>query len=151
VIIGGTAAANVTVTSATAITATTPTHAAGAVNVIVTNSNGLSGSLANGFTYSAPSETVLLEDSFNDNSLDFAKWTPHNLFSGFTDTAVFASSQAASNDCLTQAQPGPIHPDCRDQSSRLSHTRVQELPEAGFSREFIPFEFLSTKMAMMTD
>ena len=50
---GGTAATNVVVTNSTTITATTPAHAAGAVAVAVTNSNGLSGNLANGFTYVA--------------------------------------------------------------------------------------------------
>jgi hypothetical protein len=47
---GGTAATNVTVVSGTSITATTPAHAAGAVNVVVTDSSG-SGTLTNGFTY----------------------------------------------------------------------------------------------------
>ena len=47
---GGTAATNVTVVSSTSITATTPAHAAGAVNVVVTDSGG-SGTLTNGFTY----------------------------------------------------------------------------------------------------
>jgi hypothetical protein len=47
---GGTAATNVTVVSSTSITATTPAHAAGAVNVVVTDSSG-SGTLTNGFTY----------------------------------------------------------------------------------------------------
>ena len=40
---GGTAATSVIVTNSTTITATTPAHAAGAVAVTVTNSNGLSG------------------------------------------------------------------------------------------------------------
>src|SRR6201999_1002859 len=47
---GATAATNVTVVSATSITATSPAGS-GAVTVTVTNSNGQSGSLANGFTY----------------------------------------------------------------------------------------------------
>ena len=42
---GGTAASSVTVVSGTSITATTPAHAAGAVNVVVTDSNG-SGTLS---------------------------------------------------------------------------------------------------------
>jgi hypothetical protein len=54
VTLGGTAATNVVVASSTTITATTPAHAAGAVAATVTNSNGLSGNLANGFTYIAP-------------------------------------------------------------------------------------------------
>jgi len=48
---GSTAATNVVVVSATQITATTPAGSAGAVTVTVTNSAGLSGSLANAFTY----------------------------------------------------------------------------------------------------
>ena len=48
---GGTAATGVTVTSSTTITATTPAHAAATVNVVVTNSDSQSGTLANGYTY----------------------------------------------------------------------------------------------------
>ena len=50
VTLGGTAATNVVVASSTTITATTPAHAAGAVTATVTNSNGLSGNLASGFS-----------------------------------------------------------------------------------------------------
>ena len=50
---GGTAATNVTVASSTSITATTPAVAAGAVNVVVTNSDKLNGALNNGYTYTA--------------------------------------------------------------------------------------------------
>jgi hypothetical protein len=58
VAVGGTAATNVVVTSATQITATTPAHAAGAVTVTVTNPDTQIGSLANGFTYvAAPAVT----------------------------------------------------------------------------------------------
>ena len=48
---GGTAATNVTVASSTTITATTPVHTSGTAAVTVTNSSGLSGSLAGGFMY----------------------------------------------------------------------------------------------------
>jgi hypothetical protein len=58
VTLGGTAATNVNVGSSTSITATTPAHAAGAVDVVVTNTGGQSGTLASGFTYSAPGPTV---------------------------------------------------------------------------------------------
>jgi hypothetical protein len=47
---GGVAATNVVVVSGTSITATTPAHAAGAVNVAVTV-NSTTGTLTNGFTY----------------------------------------------------------------------------------------------------
>ena len=48
---GGTAATGVTVVSSTSITATTPAHAAGAVNVVVTNTDAQSGTRTNGYTY----------------------------------------------------------------------------------------------------
>jgi hypothetical protein len=87
--IGGVPGTNVIVTNSTTITATTPAHAAGAVSVTVTNTNGLSGTRANGFTYTVPAgETVLLADDFNDNSLDQTKWQVGNLFSGFTDAGL---------------------------------------------------------------
>jgi len=50
---GGTAATAVTVLNSTSISATTPAHAAGAVSVGVTNTNGQSGALANGYTYTS--------------------------------------------------------------------------------------------------
>lgn len=50
---GGAAATNVVVANSTSITATTPAGSAGSVTVSVTAS-GNSGSLANGFTYTAP-------------------------------------------------------------------------------------------------
>src|SRR6266849_7825782 len=52
---GTTAATSVTVASSTTITATTPAHAAGAVNVVVTNTDGQSGPLSNGYTYTSAS------------------------------------------------------------------------------------------------
>jgi len=51
--IGGTAATGVTVVNATQITATTPAHVAGTVNVAVTNPDILTGTLSNGYTYVA--------------------------------------------------------------------------------------------------
>jgi phosphatidylserine/phosphatidylglycerophosphate/cardiolipin synthase-like enzyme len=88
---GGTPATNVSVVGSTTITATIPAHAAGAVNVTVINPNNQSTTLTNGFTYTSsgpPPETVLLADDFNDNSLDTAKWTANNVFSGFTDSQI---------------------------------------------------------------
>jgi hypothetical protein len=54
---GGAAATNVTV-SATQITASTPPHAQGSVNVVVTNPDGQSATLGSGFTYAALAPTV---------------------------------------------------------------------------------------------
>ncbi|MGC2184325.1 MAG: IPT/TIG domain-containing protein, partial [Terriglobales bacterium] len=52
--LGGTLATGVTVVNSNAITATTPAHAAGAVSVVVTNTDAKTGTLTNGFTYTAP-------------------------------------------------------------------------------------------------
>ncbi|MEA2238310.1 MAG: hypothetical protein QOC81_3034 [Thermoanaerobaculia bacterium] len=54
---GGTLATNVSVTS-TAITATTPAHAAGKVDVVVTNGDTQSATLALGYTYTPPAPTI---------------------------------------------------------------------------------------------
>ncbi len=48
---GGVAATNVVVNSSTKIFCTTPAHAAGDVDVVVTNTNTASGTLSGGFTY----------------------------------------------------------------------------------------------------
>ena len=57
---GGTAATGVNVVSSTSITATTPAHAAGAVSVVVTNTDNQTGTFSNGYTYttSNPAPTV---------------------------------------------------------------------------------------------
>jgi len=68
-----------------------PAHASGPVNVVVTNLNGQSATLTNGFTYAAAAETTLLEDDFNDSAVNLAKWSQNNLFSGFTDSTVPAT------------------------------------------------------------
>jgi hypothetical protein len=89
--IGGAAATGVSVLNGSTITAITPAHAAGAVNVVVSNADLQSATLVNGFTYTAPAppaETVLLADDFNDNALNPAKWSASQLFSGFTDNSV---------------------------------------------------------------
>lgn len=48
---GGVPASNVNVASGTSITATTPNHASGTVNVVVTNGDGQSGTLTNGYNF----------------------------------------------------------------------------------------------------
>jgi hypothetical protein len=55
--LGGAAATGVNVVSGTRIDASTPPHAAGAVDVVVTNSDGQSGVLPAGFTYTAPTSS----------------------------------------------------------------------------------------------
>jgi hypothetical protein len=58
--LGGTAATGVTVVNSTTITATTAAHSAGAVNVVVTNTDAQSGTLPSGYTYTSsnPAPTV---------------------------------------------------------------------------------------------
>jgi hypothetical protein len=63
---GGTTASNITVVDATTITATTPAHAAGAVDIVVTNPDSQSGTLAAGFTYNAPPPPTV--SSINPNT-----------------------------------------------------------------------------------
>jgi hypothetical protein len=62
---GGTAATSVVVVGPTQITATTPAHAAGAVNVVVTNVDTSSGTLTNGYTYNTQRF-----DANGDNTID---------------------------------------------------------------------------------
>ena len=59
VAIGGTAATNAVVVSSTSITATTPAHAAGAVSVVVTNTDAQTGTLTNGYTFTSGLGLVL--------------------------------------------------------------------------------------------
>jgi hypothetical protein len=65
---GGTPASSVTVNSDTSLTAVTPAHAAGAVDVTVVTSNGTA-TVTGGFTYVVPG-TTLLSDDFNDGTAD---------------------------------------------------------------------------------
>ena len=51
---GGTAATSVTFVNSTTITCVTPAHAAGLVNVVVTNPDGQTGTGTNVYTYNAP-------------------------------------------------------------------------------------------------
>ena len=51
--LGGTPAIGVTVVSSTTITATTPAHAAGAADVVVSNAEQHAGTLPNGYTYTS--------------------------------------------------------------------------------------------------
>jgi len=61
---GGTAATNVKIVSSTSMTAMTPAHAAGAVNVVVSNTNG-SNTLTNGFTYTTSTTVISIAQKAN--------------------------------------------------------------------------------------
>jgi hypothetical protein len=65
VTLGGTAATNVVVVSGIKITAKTPAHASGAVNVTVTNTDTSNGTLTNGYTYNPQ-----VFDPNNDGTID---------------------------------------------------------------------------------
>jgi hypothetical protein len=84
---GETAATKVTFISSTSITATTPAQAAGGVNVVVTNSNGLSGTLSNGFIYNATASTIKF--------VQVAAATPQKPMSAVSVT--YPSAQTAGN------------------------------------------------------
>ncbi len=58
---GSTSASGVNVVSSTSITATAPAHSAGAVNVVVTNTDGQSDSLTNGYSYTNPAPKCELD------------------------------------------------------------------------------------------
>ena len=141
--LGGSAATGVSVVSSTSITATTPAHAAGAVNVVVTNPDTQSGTLNSGFTYSSGgggSETVLLADDFNDNSLDTSKWDANNLFSGFTDTGL---PVAETNQ---QFQVGPLL-----QNTSGSHYRgIRSVNTYGFSGAYSYVELVQAPPSSTT-
>jgi uncharacterized protein YuzB (UPF0349 family) len=85
---GGTAATLVTVVSGTSITATTPAHAAGAANVVVANSSGQSGTLTNGYTYTASGTISFVQ----------ANSGPSTIQSSNTSVAVaYSKAQTAGN------------------------------------------------------
>jgi hypothetical protein len=66
--LGGTPATGVTVASSTSITATTPAHAAGAVDVVVSNAEQQSAALANGYTYTSITPGLGLSVPTGDSS-----------------------------------------------------------------------------------
>jgi hypothetical protein len=133
---GGTLASNVIVNSTTTITATAPAHAAGLVDVIVTNTDGQSGSKSNAYTYLSSGETVLLADDFNDASLNTSKWIANNLFSGFTDSSVSLSeTQVFSIGPLKQNLDGSHYNGIRsittyDFSGGYSYVQIVQAPNA---------------------
>jgi sugar lactone lactonase YvrE len=80
--------ARATVVNATTINATTPPHAAGSVDVTVTNPGGQSGTLANGFTYVAAGVPAAERQALIDlyNSTNGAAWTNKTNWLGAVGT-----------------------------------------------------------------
>lgn len=85
---GGVLASNVVVSSTGTITAVAPAHAEGTANVVVTNADAQSSTLANGFTYTTLPLNVVLQENFTSGCIDTSKWTAQDLYSGFTDLSV---------------------------------------------------------------
>ena len=109
---GDSTATSVVVVSPNTITATTPVHPAGAVDVIVTNTNGLSDTLKNGFEFSAhPRVTSISPTSGTQLGGASVTIAGSNFQSGATVT--FGDSSATSVvvvsfDIITAATP--VHP-----------------------------------------
>jgi hypothetical protein len=87
VTLGGVAGTNVTVANSTTITATTPSHAAATVNVVVANSNGQSSTLTSGFTYTGSTGGVV----------KFVQVNSKTSTSASALTTAYSSQQAAGN------------------------------------------------------
>ncbi len=85
--LGGTAATGVTVVSSTSITATTAAHAAGTVNVVVTNTDSQTGTLTNGYTYNAAT----------GGTIAYVQSKSATLTSGSSEAIAFSAAQTAGN------------------------------------------------------
>jgi plastocyanin len=104
--IGGTAASSVVVASATSITATTPPHAAGSVDVVVTNADGLTGRLTGGFSYTAPAPPPPPPSTVVVITITTAGVTPSTL-------SITAGTRVrfVNNDTLAHTMSSDPHPD----------------------------------------
>ena len=71
---GGSSATAVTVNSATNLTAATPAHAPGLVSVIVSNTNGLSATNLNAFSYVLPPPPATLSSLAQLNGTLMVAW-----------------------------------------------------------------------------
>ena len=116
VTLGGSAATEIVVTNSTTITAVTPAHAAGAVDVVVTNPDTQYGTLAGGFTYEEPSGTAPVITAH-----------PENQTKTIGEAASFSASAS-----------GDPTPDVQWQVSTNGGKRWQNLPGATASTYDIP-------------
>lgn len=85
--IGGVTASSTNVVSATSITATTPQRSIGAASVVVTNPDGQSATLTNGYTFtanSAPTATGIAPSTGTTNGGEFFTITGTNFLAGAT-------------------------------------------------------------------
>lgn len=67
--LGGTAASLVNVVNSTTIAAVTPAHVAGAVNVVVSNTDGQSGTLPSGYTYTSETGISFVQGNSGPSTL----------------------------------------------------------------------------------
>lgn len=85
---GAPAATGVAVSSAAAIAALAPAHAAGSVSVTVTNPDGLSATLVNAYTYEAPAAPAIIGGTVPASGIAFV------VFSGGTSDQLVAAVEA---------------------------------------------------------
>ncbi len=111
---GGAAATSVVVVSAMQITANTPPHAQGSVNVVVTNPDGQSATLANGFTFvtSAPIVTSVSPTTGRTTGGTPVTLMGQNFVSGATVTfgGVAATSVVVASSTQINAKTPPHKP-----------------------------------------
>ncbi|HPA50336.1 MAG TPA: IPT/TIG domain-containing protein [Thermoanaerobaculia bacterium] len=100
---GGTAATSFTVSSATQVTATTPAHAAGAVDVVVTTSGG-SATSTGGFTFVAPAPTIASVAPSSGSTLGGTTVTITGANLTGASAATFGGAAATSLTVISAAQ-----------------------------------------------
>lgn len=100
---GGAAATSFTVGSATQVTATTPVHAAGAVDVVVTTSGG-SATSTGGFTFVAPAPTIASVAPSSGSTLGGTTVTITGANLSGATAATFGGTPATSLTVISAAQ-----------------------------------------------
>lgn len=100
---GGASATNVTVQSSTTITATTPAHASGSVDVIVTNSDTQQGVSPNGYMYDYPAPTIssITPDSGPSSGLTSVTVTGSNFVVG---SSIMEVATGSSHTCALTSE-----------------------------------------------
>jgi len=104
VTIGGAAATGVAFVSATSLTAVTPAGTAGTADVVVTNPDGQSATLAGGFIYQAIVEPRLLAPSALDASLDYSAIGNGGAADGSAGEVTFSVRFFANTGLVTAGQ-----------------------------------------------
>ena len=99
---GGAQAQNLVVVNATTLTCETPMHAAGAVDLVVTNSNG-SGTLTDAFTYHDPPDLISISPQEGPVAGGIQVTITGNEFTGVGTTSVIFGGAAAANVNIVSA------------------------------------------------